>query len=58
MRPATPEHALIVSRVAHWFFVNGYGPEQVTADCGIDVGGGRQPDLTIRAKGRPPQRAS
>jgi Uma2 family endonuclease len=29
----------------------------VTADCGIDVGGGRQPDLTIWAKGQPPRRA-
>jgi len=29
----------------------------VTADCGIDVGGGRQPDLTIWAKGKPPRRA-
>jgi Uma2 family endonuclease len=55
--PATPEHALVVSRLVHWFYVNGYGPEQVTMDCGIDVGGGRQPDLTIWAKGRPPRRA-
>lgn len=55
--PATPEHALIVSRMIHWFYVNGFGPEQVTADCGIDVGGGRQPDLTIWAKGKPPRRA-
>ena len=29
----------------------------MTADCGIDVGGGRQPDLTIWAKGKPPRRA-
>jgi Uma2 family endonuclease len=62
MRPATPEHALIVSRLVHWFHVNGFGvngfgPEQVTMDCGIDVGGGRQPDLTIWAKGKPPRRA-
>jgi Uma2 family endonuclease len=57
MPPARPEHALIVSRLTHWFFMHGYGPEQVTADCGIDVGGGRQPDLTIWAKGRPPRRA-
>ena len=55
--PATPEHALIASRLAHWFYTHGFGPEQVTADCGIDVGGGRQPDLTVWAKGKPPQRA-
>jgi Uma2 family endonuclease len=46
-----------VSRLVHWFYLNGYGPEQVTADCGIDVGGGRQPDLTIWAKAKPPERA-
>jgi Uma2 family endonuclease len=57
MPPATPEHALIVSRLTHWFYVHGFGPEQVTADCGIDVGGGRQPDLTVWAKGKPPRRA-
>src|SRR5262249_42090342 len=57
MPPATPEHALTVSRLAHWFYLNGYGPEQVTADCSIDVGGGRQPDLTIWAKAKPPKRA-
>lgn len=57
MPPATPEHALIVSRLTHWLFLHGYGPEEVTADCGIDVGGGRQPDLTIWAKGKPPRRA-
>ena len=56
MPPATPEHAVLVSRIVHWFFGNGFGPEQVTADCGIDVGGGRQPDLTIWAKGQPPRR--
>lgn len=55
MPPATPEHALIVSRITYWLFVNGYGPEEVTADCGIDTGGGRQPDLTVWAKGRPPR---
>ncbi len=55
--PTSPEHALIVSRMTHWFYLNGYGPEEVTADCGIDVGAGRQPDLTIWAKGKPPQRA-
>lgn len=26
--PATPEHALIVSRLVHWFYVNGFGPER------------------------------
>jgi Uma2 family endonuclease len=57
MPPATPEHALIVSRLVHWFYLNGFGPEEVTADCGIDVGGGRQPDLTVWAKGKPPRRA-
>ncbi len=57
MPPATPEHALIVSRLVHWFYLRGFGPEQVTADCGIDVGGGRQPDLTLWAKGKPPRRA-
>jgi Uma2 family endonuclease len=57
MPPTTPEHALLVSRLAHWFYLHGFGPEQVTTDCGIDVGGGRQPDLTIWAKGKPPKRA-
>jgi Uma2 family endonuclease len=57
MPPATPEHALIVSRLTHWFYLNGFGPERVTADCGIEVGGGRQPDVTIWAKGKPPRRA-
>jgi Uma2 family endonuclease len=55
--PATPEHALIVSRLVHWFFTHGFGPEEVTADCGIDVGGGRRPDLTVWAKGKPPHPA-
>src|SRR5215213_9386345 len=55
--PATPEHALTVSRLVHWFYTHGFGPDQVTADCGIDVGGGRQPDVTIWAKGKPPKRA-
>jgi Uma2 family endonuclease len=42
----------------HWFYQHGFGPEEVTADCGIDLGGGgRQPDVTIWAKGQPPQRA-
>ena len=57
MPPATPEHALVVSRLVHWFYLHGFGPEEVTADCGIDVGGGRQPDLTVWAKGKPPRRA-
>jgi Uma2 family endonuclease len=57
MPPATPEHALIVSRLTHWLYLNGFGPDEVTADCGIDVGGGRQPDLTVWAKGKPPRRA-
>jgi Uma2 family endonuclease len=55
--PATPEHALIVSRLVHWLYLHGFGPDEVTADCGIDVGGGRQPDLTVWAKGKPPRRA-
>lgn len=57
MPPATPEHALIVSRLVHWFYSHGFGPEEVTADCGIDVGGGRQPDLTVWTKGKPPRPA-
>jgi Uma2 family endonuclease len=57
MPPATPQHALIVAKLARWFFVNGFGDEQVTTDCGIDVGGGRQPDVTIWAKGKPPRPA-
>ncbi|SNY04751.1 Uma2 family endonuclease [Paractinoplanes atraurantiacus] len=40
-----------------WFLINGYGPEQVVTDCGIDVGGGRVPDLTVWAKGQPPRPA-
>lgn len=55
--PADPEHALIVARLFAWFLTNGYGPEEVVVDCGVDVGGGRVPDLTVWAKGRPPRRA-
>ena len=57
MPPARPEHALVVARLIHWFHQHGYGPEQVVPDCGIDVGGGRQPDLSVWAKGRPPRSA-
>ena len=46
-----------MSRLVHWFYLNGCGPEEGTADCGMDVGGGRQPDLTVWAKGMPPRRA-
>ncbi len=56
MPPGAPEHALIVSKLTHWLYVHGFGPEEVTADCGIDVGGGRQPDITVWAKGKPPRR--
>lgn len=55
--PADPDHALLVSRMFAWFLTNGYGPEQVVTDCGIDVGGGRVPDLTVWAEGRPPRPA-
>ncbi len=55
--PARPEHAVIVARLIHWFHMHGYGPEQVIPDCGIDVGGGRQPDLSVWAKDRPPRSA-
>ncbi|WP_033344911.1 Uma2 family endonuclease [Catenuloplanes japonicus] len=57
MPPASPEHALIVSRLVHWLYLHGFGPEEITSDCGVDVGGGRQPDLTLWAKGKPPRRA-
>ncbi len=55
--PADPDHALLVSRMFAWFLTSGYGPEQVVTDCGIDVGGGRVPDLTVWAKGLPPRPA-
>jgi len=55
--PADPDHALLVSRLFAWFLTHGYGPEQVVTDCGIDVGGGRVPDLTVWAKGLPPRPA-
>ena len=55
--PADPDHALLVSRMFAWFLAHGYGPEQVVTDCGIDVGGGRVPDLTVWAKGQPPRPA-
>ena len=55
--PADPDHALLVSRMFAWFLTHGYGPEQVVTDCGIDVGGGRVPGLTVWAKGRPPRPA-
>jgi Uma2 family endonuclease len=54
--PADPGLALIVSRMFAWFLTNGYGPEQVVTGCGIDVGGGRVPDLTVWAEGMPPTR--
>lgn len=57
MPPADPEHALLVSRMFAWLLTNGYGPEQVVTDCGIDVGGGRVPDLTVWAQGSPPRPA-
>ncbi|MEV4704552.1 Uma2 family endonuclease [Actinoplanes sp. NPDC049316] len=55
--PADPDHALLVSRMFAWFLTHGYGPEEVVTDCGIDVGGGRVPDLAVWAKGRPPRPA-
>ncbi len=57
MPSATLEHALIVGRLMYWFYTNGFGPQQVTPDCGIDVGGGRQPDLTVWALDKPPRSA-
>jgi Uma2 family endonuclease len=57
MPPADPDHALLVTRILAWFLTNGYGPEQVVVDCGIDVGGGRVPDISVWAQGRPPRRA-
>jgi Uma2 family endonuclease len=57
MPAATPEQTLIVSRIVFWLYSHEFGPEQVTADCGIDVGAGRQPDLTVWAKGKPPRQA-
>jgi Uma2 family endonuclease len=55
--PTTLKHALVVSQLVLWFYIYGFGPEQVTTNCGIDVGGGRQPDLTIWTKNCPPRRA-
>lgn len=57
MPPADPEHALLVMRMILWLAGHGYEAEQIAADCGIDVGGGRVPDLTVWAKGMPPRRA-
>ncbi|WP_433603989.1 hypothetical protein ACQP2P_23110 [Dactylosporangium sp. CA-139114] len=33
---ADPDHALLASRMFAWFLANGYGPQQVVTDCGID----------------------
>jgi Uma2 family endonuclease len=55
MPPADPEHALIVSRLFAWLVASGLAPEQVAVDCGIDVVGGRVPDLTVWDKGQPPR---
>jgi Uma2 family endonuclease len=55
--PADPEHALLVARLFAWLLSHGFGPEEAVVDCGIDVGGGRVPDLTVWAKGRPPRRS-
>jgi Uma2 family endonuclease len=57
MPPASPEHARIVGRLIYWLHAHGFGPEQVIPDCGIDVRGGRQPDVTVWAADRPPQPA-
>lgn len=55
--PADPEHALLVMRMIFWLAAHGYEADQLAADCGIDVGGGRVPDLTVWAKGLPPRPA-
>jgi Uma2 family endonuclease len=57
MPPADPDHALLVTRILAWFLTSGFGPEQVVVDCGIDAGGGRVPDISVWAQGRPPRRA-
>lgn len=57
MPPAHPEHAVTVAKMVHWFHANGFGPEQIMVDCGIHVGGGRQPDVTVWAKDKPPRAA-
>lgn len=57
MPPPSPEHSLIVALLAHRFYAHGYGAEQVIPNCGIDVGGGRLPDLTVWAKDKQPRRA-
>jgi hypothetical protein len=53
--PADPDHALLVTRPFAWFLTNGHGPEEVVVDCGIDIGGGRVPHLTVWARGKPPR---
>ncbi|GAA3453390.1 hypothetical protein GCM10018962_52230 [Dactylosporangium matsuzakiense] len=53
--PADREHARLVSRIYAWFLANGYDPDDVLPDCGIDVGGGRVPDLTVWANDLPSQ---
>lgn len=55
MPPADPENALLVMRMIFWLASHGFEAEQIAADCGIDVGGGRVPDLTVWAKGMPPR---
>lgn len=50
-----PGHAMLVSRLFAWLLSNGYDPEQVVVDCGVDVGGARVPDLTVWAKGSSPR---
>lgn len=57
MPPADPEHSLLVTRMIAWLLASGLGPDEVAVDCGIDVGGGRVPDLSVWARGRPPRRA-
>lgn len=57
MPPADPDHALLVTRIFAWFLTHGVGPDQVVVDCGIDVGGGRVPDLSVWTPGKPPRRA-
>ncbi|GAA3281645.1 Uma2 family endonuclease [Dactylosporangium vinaceum] len=57
MPPADPDHAMLVSRMFIWFATHGYGHEEVMTDCGIDIGGGRVPDLAVWAQGMRPQPA-
>jgi hypothetical protein len=51
-----PDHALAVTRLLFLLAAHGFTPEQIVANCPINVAGcGFIPDLTVWETGRPPE---